>query len=323
MATFSSLPNELLLLIFSEAAADVSAGPIATTVGLVCKSFHSLVEFHGIDVLYTFLREINSIRTFLDILLAREVAQKQIHSLLMTIGQSHEGFDENFASCENVIHLMTEILSNIDPSHLHTLFIYLPSCYHNGSESPMLNIPVPLPALTTLHLSNIIPAPPAHPPCLFLKLSHLSLSQLSWSDREDIPHVSQVLAPRSTQLKLTFRAPTGHCIYTLALQLDAYLRMKNPQETKKVPNRIPLHVFPTHLAHITVGFYIPGSTLGRLATPLKTIKFLVTAAWGTRNSETNPVHILPTVLEEEEGPQEERFVRDWMKLNVGEENVVV
>ncbi|TCD66159.1 hypothetical protein EIP91_001713 [Steccherinum ochraceum] len=337
MATLSSLPNELLIAIFSYVAADVRHGHITTTLSPVCSSFNRLIQSSGLDVMYTHLRGINETQMFLSLVQSRPMARKAVYSLLLVVVCNE---DDDTASNAPTLAAIEAILSTIDTSHLHTLFLYAP--FRNGDEAklqilgdeffdvhPPLQLPVPLPALANLHLSGLIAVSPAGQPPYAPNLEQLQLLRLYGlpEPHDNLPRLLHNLAPNVTQFKLTIRSL--HAAYFDQL-LDFCETVSagflNPDA---VLAENLTHGFPTSLKQIVGclsydrGNYAAASTLPLLK------RFSDDAARDLHKiGKTAPLTItLPLngqpdyIPRRGEDDQREvyRFILTWMSLNIGEE----
>ncbi|TCD64454.1 hypothetical protein EIP91_004058 [Steccherinum ochraceum] len=332
MATISSLPNELLIAIFTYFAADIGAGRVTTTLSLVCKFFHGLIQSHGIDVLYTLLRGMGSMHKFLRFLRNRDVAQRRVYSLLLVVARN---VDNNPVSNVAVLSIIQSILSTIDPSSLHTLFIRvsLPS----NDETPVLQFSVPLPSLTDLHLSGLVAiSHSAHAPHT-PNLTRLQLSRLYELPKEhgdDFPRLIHNLAPNLTRLKLTIRTSQLTELRPVTEFLLAVKSYLADPEARRDPARIrrAAHAFPNSLEQIVACLVYDRNQA--LAAPylsrLKKASDAIAEASLLRGEIEALVVVLPQDGQQDYVPPRsevdrgevvylEGFVRSWMALNVGQQ----
>ncbi|TCD66155.1 hypothetical protein EIP91_001709 [Steccherinum ochraceum] len=301
MATLSSLPNELLIAILSEVAGDVSAGHITTTVSRVSKSFHHLIQSTGIDVHYAFLRGIGNMQKFLDVLQLRDMAQRRVHSLLVVVDRDQDIPLENATSDEYTLSLLQTILSN---------------------DTPMLHIPISLPALTTLHLSGLITIPPS-PTNTFSSLTDIQLLRLSSlpQKHQNIPQLLRTLAPNVRQVKLTFyaeaRAMTGWLVLSFMDLLKAF-RTRSGSLVKAYPTQT--HAFPNSLARIVICYPTPDAEYQPwFATVWRSFEATVDATAHLSDGAVKPAVVVLSASDlGREGEERQKFVDDWMRLNVGE-----
>ncbi|TCD61687.1 hypothetical protein EIP91_008038 [Steccherinum ochraceum] len=200
MATISSLPNELLIAIFSYVAPDARAGQITTTVGRVSKLFHNLVQSSGLDVLYASVRGFKRMQKFLTLIKSRNMAQKRVESLLLVVARND---DVDRICGATALSILEAVLSNIDASRLHTLFIHIFTCY----GVPSLHLRVPLPSLTDLHLSGLVAVPPEGHPSPSPNIKHLQLLRLHelFEEEDAFPRYIHNIAPNILHLKLSVR----------------------------------------------------------------------------------------------------------------------
>ncbi|TCD61690.1 hypothetical protein EIP91_008041 [Steccherinum ochraceum] len=258
LAKLSSLPNELLISIFSYVAADVRQGHITATLSPVCSSFHRLIQSSGLDVMYTFLRGINETRMFLSLVQSRPMAQRRVYSLLLVVERNGH---KDTASNAPALSAMEAILSTIDTSHLHTLFLYAP--FRNGEEAelqilgderfdvqPPFQLPVPLPALADLHLSGLIAVSPAGNPPYAPNVQRLQLLRLYGLPEpyDDLPPLLYNLAPNVTRLKLSIRSL--HAAYFDQLLDFCETTSTGFRTPDKVLAENMSHGFPTSLKQI-------------------------------------------------------------------------
>ncbi|TCD66153.1 hypothetical protein EIP91_001707 [Steccherinum ochraceum] len=253
MATLSSLPNELLLSIFAYAAADVSTGTITTTLGRVCWSFYRLIQSSGIDVMHVSLRGFNSMIAFFRLLESRDISRSRVFSLLIVM--SRNSTVDTDLEIHAVICIQA-ILSNIDPSYLETLFIYLPLANLSTSEATTLQLPVPLPALTDLYLSGLVAISPAGLPPYAPSLQRVQLLRiLALPDaHSDIAGLLHNLAPNILQFKLSIRLPTSAAgMDSLVTHFLQYILANYP----KPEDRRHSSTLPGSLAQVAVQFDLP------------------------------------------------------------------
>ncbi|TCD66163.1 hypothetical protein EIP91_001717 [Steccherinum ochraceum] len=311
MATLTSLPPELLLDIFSYNAADLSAGHIAITVGCVCKSFHHVVQ--SIDLFYVPLRSIGGMQNFLGVLRRRADARKRVRSLL--IAACSDSSKEDMTSGIDPTALVEEIISNINPSCLHTLFIYFPSSNHNV---PTLHFPTSLPALTTLHLSGLIATVPSSIRDPFPHLKNvrlLRISELS-EDHRNIPQILHALAPDLTQLQLSLQGATSAFTSRLVTQVGDFLNANLNSRPLSLLN----HAFPDSLKQIVLDSNLPFRGEGfSPALPLLFATLRLMAAHQKIVQDQESVVLVPFPQVEGEDREKEELVEEWTRVNVGED----
>ncbi|TCD66141.1 hypothetical protein EIP91_001695 [Steccherinum ochraceum] len=315
MATLTSLPDELLAAIFSDVAADVSAGHITTTVGPVCKLFHNLIQSSGIDVHYVFLLGVDSMRAFLAVILSRKMAQRRVHSLLIVADHDHRHSRENPTSDASLVRTLQAIIVNINPSLLHTLFMY--SFSNNQDENLTLHIPISLPALTTLCLSGFVVTSSSP----LSSLQSIQLLRLASLDEEyrNVPRLVVTLAPHATRLKLTFRTCAGAVATQPVGYLNEFLRATLLRKTgRTIPqfkNFPQSHAFPDSLTQIVL--HCPNPELedahwGLMFT--RSLQVVLMRAWRLL---AEPLVLLSFTDEESEGEKQhvEELVEEWMQMN--------
>ncbi|TCD61691.1 hypothetical protein EIP91_008042 [Steccherinum ochraceum] len=241
MATLSSLPNELLISIFSYVAADVRQGHITATLSPVCSSFHRLIQSSGLDVMYTYLRGTDKTQKFLDLVRKRDMGLRRVDSLLLVVAGNE---DNDTASYALSLSLIEAILSTINTSHLHTLFIHV---FPRSNDVLVLRLPVALPALADLHLSGLIAISPNEGPLCTPNLERVQLLCLHGlpSEHRNLPRLIHNLAPNITRLNLSVRSA-----YNLDLPKDMLVfRRSVMSHGQSFPHR-----FPPSLRQIVASF---------------------------------------------------------------------
>ncbi|TCD61686.1 hypothetical protein EIP91_008037 [Steccherinum ochraceum] len=313
MAKLPSLPNELLIAIFSYVAANVRAGHITATVGRVSKSFRQLIQSSGIDVLYTSLHGIDRMRTFLNLLAMATKREDDLPGLPLTLS------------------VMEAILSTINTSRLHTLFIHVPIC---ADEIPILHFAVPLHSLTDLRLSGLIAiSPPGHP-SYTPNVKHVELLHLRrLPDQHTIlPRLIHNLAPTLTHLKVAIHTFPLDIFTDLLLFRDAVTVQRLGAEYLAFPRDLQdrPHAFPESLREVVVCIQRRPEYPTGLVYLLKKISDDLGETMREHGEAPAMVVNLPEegepdyISEEGEEDQGEAlhldcFVRSWMGLNVGEE----
>ncbi|TCD66139.1 hypothetical protein EIP91_001693, partial [Steccherinum ochraceum] len=310
-----SLPDELLILVFSNVALDFNSGSITAGVGRVCKLFHHLVDSSGLDVMYTSLRGTRTMETFLGCLEHRVMTRRRVHSLLVVADRSQD--DENTTS--EALRLLQSIISSIDSSCLHTLFAHFPV----GSSRPTtcLQLPV-LPALTDLHLSGLaLTSRHSTPNLKRLQLLRIldvpseyqDISSFLYTTAPTLTHFKMSLCTSSTPFLLKFTSDLGYylCVTLIrVVERETFHRVNEDQ-----------HRFPASLESVAVRFDVPPAdeALGYLFThfahtsgqSLEVIK---------RYQEEAPLAVLPSAdvrSYESDGAGEdgrgyaEEFAEDW------------
>ncbi|TCD64450.1 hypothetical protein EIP91_004054 [Steccherinum ochraceum] len=252
MATLSSLPNELLIYIFTLVAVDVHAGHVTTTLSPVSKHFNNLIQSSGVDVIYTPLRSFDKMRRFLGYIEGKDTSQKMVHSLLLVVaGNEHD----DTAGPTPALPVIQALLSTIDAdaSRLHTLFIHIPFC--NG-EAPILQLPTSLPALTSLHLSGLIATSPPAGQLYTPALTHLQLLRLHKQSIQYAKFSTLIhnLAPHATHLKLTLFAPQHALLQQLLRFHDTRIRIDTIEDPEYTPTSVSTNPFPSSLKQITGSF---------------------------------------------------------------------
>ncbi|TCD64448.1 hypothetical protein EIP91_004052 [Steccherinum ochraceum] len=328
MATLTSLPNELLILIFSNVADDIRAGNITTTVGSVSKSFRRLIQSCGIDVLYTSLRGVQNMRNFLNLIRDRDFVVRKVYSLLLVV-DCNESSDED---ASRDIPLIETILSTINASRLHTLFIHVPP----RSGTPILQFPVPLPSLNELRLSGLVANSPAgHAPYTpnVKRFQLLRLPELrEVLEHRRLPRLVHDVAPNLTQLKFTIRkSQSTHLLDVLLFMTAMMSRIRDSENC--TANTHP-HLFPASLKQIVLTATSSSST-DRLVSALPLFRGVRKVS--EQEAEVCRAHggIPPLVVELlDEGDHDrvsgryeeawseaeyvEGFAGSWMRLNVEE-----
>ncbi|TCD61694.1 hypothetical protein EIP91_008045 [Steccherinum ochraceum] len=325
MATLSSLPVELLVTIFSDVAADFNTGHILTTVGRVCKLFHDVVQSSGIDVFRTSLRGIRNMQNFIRALRLRDMAQRRVHSLLVVVDWNSDELLGNAASDTFTLDVLQTILSTIDPSRLHTLFVYFPSS--KGDDTPTLQTPVSLPALTNLHLSGLI-AIPSSPATTFPHLKHVQLLRLAslTPDLQNVPLLVRNLAPNATHVKLSFLSFTGLTATTPIRYLNDLIATKMAQqmgyELSYDQDETPSNALPDTLARLVLRCptYEPEEANFFNWIYSDALKSVAQRAMDLPLLAQPVVVVSITALNaDREEQQRVEFVKDWMRVNMGEE----
>ncbi|TCD66162.1 hypothetical protein EIP91_001716 [Steccherinum ochraceum] len=329
MPTLSSLPNELLLIIFSDAATNTNAGHITTTVGRACKTFHRLIRSSGIDVMYTSLRGMDHMKAFLDVIQDREIAQKRVHSLLVVVDRDRDTED----SPSDALSVLQSIISNISPSHLRTLFIHFP--VRPEDATPCLQFSTVMPVLTDLHLSGIFASSSDGLPSRIPNLRHLQLLRIPELSPEhhDLACYLHAVAPHLTHFKLVSRLPAVDVMSQVSqdicnFQMSVFFRRTYARLGLDGDLEASTHAFPSSLEHIVVRFdSAPGDMklverrmaillLGSLRDTAEAVKR--DSALTLLPSENVLEYGSDGVGEDGRGYAAE-FVRDWMRVNVGEE----
>ncbi|TCD64460.1 hypothetical protein EIP91_004064 [Steccherinum ochraceum] len=310
MATILSLPNELLIDIFSYVASDVRKSHVTATLSPVCKIFHRVIQSSGIDVMYTPLRGIDRMQRFLDLVQDRELSQKRVYSLLLVVAGIE---DEDTTEDTLALSMFETILSTIDASRLHTLFIYVPFA---KDETPVLQLSVPLHALTDLHLSGLLAVSPAgHPPHTpnLERVQLLRLYRLP-PEAKDFPRFIHNLAPRLTQLKLSMLSPPESLMHRISQFDDSVTR--NVLHAKAL-----YHKFPTSLRQIVASFTYQRGDAITLMHLIFRAREEAPAVEVTTSREGQLDHIPGS--DEEDGVEAARidgFALEWKSVSSGEES---
>ncbi|TCD66160.1 hypothetical protein EIP91_001714 [Steccherinum ochraceum] len=318
MATLSSLPNELLILIFTLAAFDVRAGNITNTIGRTCKSFHNVVQASGIDVIFVSLRGIDNMQSFLGLLQARKMNQKKVSSLLVV---AEPGLHNDAAHNAHVANVLENILCTISPSHLQTLFVHFPirSRYPSPLKFPLL------PALAEVHLFGLVITPAEGEPPHLPNLKRLQLHHSGELPQEfqSLPRFLWSIAPQLTHVLLAFRVPIGSLMMKIFNDLTTFLIMLGPKsirddyiqmQLEDYPNEpAPTNPFPASLRHIVLSFHRWEESR---RTSLILIDTLISGIATLQKNEEMSLAVLP-VREDGEEKELEEFREDWKRVSEG------